>query len=97
MSFPHLFKPIKAGPFKFENRIVMGSMHTELEWREDGMARLAAFYGERARAATGLIVTGGWSPDAAGQVGFHPSVFDSKEIAAEHRIVTDAVHQAGGP
>lgn len=75
---------------------MMGSMHTELEGRDDGMRRLAAFYAERARAETPLIVTGGWSPDAPGQIGFRPSVFDTPKIAAEHRIVTDAVHEAGG-
>jgi 2,4-dienoyl-CoA reductase (NADPH2) len=95
MSFPHLFAPIKAGPFELANRIVMGSMHTGLEGREGGLKRLAALYAERAKAETPLIVTGGWSPDEAGQIGSHPNVFDSAEVAAGHRVVTDAVHEAG--
>jgi len=95
MPFPHLFSPIRAGPFELANRIVMGSMHTGLEGREGGLRRLAAFYAERAEAGTPLIVTGGWSPDEAGQIGAHPNLFDKAETAAGHRIVTDVVHAAG--
>ncbi|MDP2618970.1 MAG: NADPH-dependent 2,4-dienoyl-CoA reductase [Hyphomicrobiales bacterium] len=96
MAFPHLFTPIRAGPFKLANRIVMGSMHTGLEGREDGLRRLAAFYAERAAAGAPLIVTGGWSPDEAGQIGAQPNLFDKAETATGHRIVTGAVHEAGG-
>ena len=46
----------------------MGSMHTGLEEHPDGSSRLAAFYAERARGGVGLIITGGFAPNAAGRV-----------------------------
>src|ERR1039458_7303123 len=64
--YPHLFRPLQTGPVTLKNRIVMGSMHTYLESMPDGSARAAAFYAERARGGVALIITGGYSPDAAG-------------------------------
>jgi 2,4-dienoyl-CoA reductase (NADPH2) len=48
MIYPHLFEPLDVGFATLPNRIMMGSMHTGLEARPDGMERLAAFYAERA-------------------------------------------------
>jgi 2,4-dienoyl-CoA reductase (NADPH2) len=95
-AYPHLFSPIQIGAVTLPHRIMMGSMHTGLEFRPGGFERLAAFYGERARAGAGLIVTGGWSPDRAGRLFDHPGSLDTAEVAAAHRPVTEAVHQAGG-
>jgi 2,4-dienoyl-CoA reductase (NADPH2) len=75
---------------------MMGSMHTGLEARPDGPERLAAFYAERARGGAALIVTGGFSPNAAGNLGPHPVEFASAETAKKHRVITQAVHDAGG-
>ena len=61
-AYPNLFKPLDLGFTVLPNRILMGSMHTQLEWRAGGMERLAAFYAERARGGAALIVTGGFSP-----------------------------------
>jgi len=93
-AYPHLFSPIEVGPFTLPNRLMMGSMHTGLE-TPDGAERLAAFYGARARGGVGLIVTGGWSPNAEGRLVAADSAFDNAEIAATHRVITDAVHEAG--
>jgi len=65
-SYPRLFRPLQAGPVTLKNRIVMGSMHTRLESEPDGSARIAAFYAERVRGGVALIITGDYSPDAAG-------------------------------
>ena len=65
-SYPRLFQPMQAGPLLLKNRIVMGSMHTRLEAVPEGSTRAAAFYAERARGGAALIITGGYSPDAAG-------------------------------
>ena len=35
--FPHLFRPVDLGFATLPNRILMGSMHTQLESRPDGM------------------------------------------------------------
>lgn len=44
MSYPSLFAPLDLGFTTLKNRVLMGSMHTGLEERPDGTARLAAFY-----------------------------------------------------
>ncbi|MBK5105460.1 MAG: NADPH-dependent 2,4-dienoyl-CoA reductase, partial [Burkholderiales bacterium] len=95
-SYPHLFQPLQAGPLTLKNRIVMGSMHTRLETVAGGNARAAAFYAERARGGVALIITGGYSPDAAGLLEADAGALDHADKIAEHRVVTDAVHAAGG-
>ena len=62
MSYPSLFAPLDLGFTQLKNRVLMGSMHTGLEEHPDGVARLAAFYAERARHGVALIVTGGIAP-----------------------------------
>ena len=68
--FPKLFEPLDLGFTQIRNRVIMGSMHTGLEEHKDGMARMAAFFAERARGGVGLIVTGGFGPNAEGAT--HP-------------------------
>ena len=74
----------------------MGSMHTGLEARPDGMPRLAAFYAERARGGAALIATGGFAPNDAGELSSHRAQMSSKEDAQRHRVIPQAVHDAGG-
>lgn len=73
----------------------MGSMHTGFEAGGD-MAALAALYAERARGGAALIVTGGYSPNDAGNLGPHRAQFSSDDDRERHRVVTRAVHEAGG-
>jgi 2,4-dienoyl-CoA reductase (NADPH2) len=94
--YPNLFKPLDLGFATLPNRILMGSMHTGLEARPDGMQRLAAFYAERARGGAALIVTGGFSPNDAGELGPHRAQFSNAEDAQKHRVIPKAVHDAGG-
>ena len=51
--YPHLLAPLDLGFTTLRNRVLMGSMHTGLEDRPKNLPRLAAFYAERARAASG--------------------------------------------
>ena len=44
--YEHLFRPLELGFATLPNRILMGSMHTGLEARPDGVERLAAFYAD---------------------------------------------------
>ena len=67
-AYPHLFRPLTVGHLTLPNRVLMGSMHTNLEEAPNGFERLAAFYAERARAGVSLIVTGGIAPNAEGAV-----------------------------
>ena len=71
-------------------------MHTGLEARPDGMPRLAAFYAERARGGAALIVTGGFSPNDAGELGPHRAQMSTKEDAERHKPVPRAVHDVAG-
>jgi 2,4-dienoyl-CoA reductase (NADPH2) len=94
--YPRLFAPLDLGFATLPNRILMGSMHTGLEARPDGMARLAAFYAERAKGGAALIVTGGFSPNDAGELGPHRAQVSTQEDAARHKVIARAVHDAGG-
>lgn len=94
--YPHLLAPLDLGFTTLRNRTLMGSMHTGLEEEKNGFERMAAFYAERARGGVGLIVTGGFSPNLAGRVYHFGSQLSFPWQVSKHRIVTDAVHAAGG-
>ena len=96
LFYPHLLAPLDLGFTQLKNRVLMGSMHTGLEELEDGPERLAAFYAERAAAGVGLIVTGGISPNAQGVVYQGGSILAEQQHITHHRVVTRAVHAAGG-
>jgi 2,4-dienoyl-CoA reductase (NADPH2) len=94
-DYPHLLAPLDLGHTTLKNRILMGSMHTGLEETKD-WDRVAEFYAARARGGVALMVTGGMAPNREG--GVFPGaagLFTDQDIA-NHRIVTDRVHQAGG-
>ena len=57
---------------------------------------MAAFYAERARGGAGLIVTGGFSPNLAGRVYHFGSQLSFPWQVRKHRLITAAVHAAGG-
>ena len=94
-DYPHLLAPLDLGFTTLKNRVLMGSMHTGLEETKD-WNRVAEFYAERARGEVALIVTGGMAPSREG--GVFPGaagLFTDQDIA-NHKIVTDRVHDAGG-
>ena len=95
MRYPHLFRPLELGFATLPNRILMGSMHTGHESRPGGLEKLAAFYAERARGGAALIVTGGFSPNDAGNLGPHRAQFSTPEDVKEHSVIPRAVHDAG--
>ncbi len=95
-AYPNLFRPLDLPGAQLPNRILMGSMHTGLEARPDGMPRLAAFYAERARGGAALIVTGGFSPNDSGELSPHRAQMSTKEDAQRHSVIPQAVHDAGG-
>lgn len=97
--YPHLLSPITVGHVTLKNRVIMGSMHTGLEDREGGLEALAAFYAERAQGGVALIVTGGFGINATALgMAQHAqlSTLCTPEQAQRHRVVTEAVHAAGG-
>ena len=93
--YPNLLAPLDLGHVTLKNRVLMGSMHTNLEETKD-WNRVAEFYATRARGGVSLMVTGGMAPNREG--GVFPGaagLFNDTDIA-NHRIVTDRVHDAGG-
>ncbi len=94
--YPNLLAPLDLGFTTLPNRVLMGSMHTGLEEAPDGFAKLAAFYAARARGGVGLIVTGGIAPNFAGRIEPRASQLSLPWQKARHRVITDAVHGAGG-
>ena len=94
-QFPNMFTPLDLGFVTLPNRVIMGSMHTGLEELGD-WNRVAEYYAERARGGVSLIVTGGMAPNIEGGV-FQGAkgLFNDQDIA-DHKIVTDRVHEAGG-
>ena len=95
-AYPHLLAPLDLGFTTLKNRVLMGSMHTGLEEAPQGFEKMAAFYAERARGGVGLIVTGGVGPNEEGRVAEGASMLADAAEVPHHRIVTDAVHAAGG-
>ena len=96
MSYPRLLAPLDLGFTALRNRVLMGSMHTNLEEAKGGFAKLAAFYAERARGGVGLIVTGGIAPNLRGRLTPFGSQLSWPWQVGKHRQVTEAVHAAGG-
>ena len=95
-SYPHLLAPLDLGFTTLKNRVLMGSMHVGLEEAPGGYERMAAFYAERAKGGVGLIVTGGISPNDAGLTFAGGNKLDTRQEAEKHKVVTQAVHDAGG-
>jgi 2,4-dienoyl-CoA reductase (NADPH2) len=94
--YPHLLAPLDLGFTTLKNRTLMGSMHTGLEEKPNGFERMAAYFAERARGGVGLMVTGGIGPNEEGAVYAGAAKLSTPEEAEKHRIVTQAVHEAGG-
>ncbi|MDQ4115301.1 MAG: NADPH-dependent 2,4-dienoyl-CoA reductase, partial [Actinomycetota bacterium] len=96
MAYESLLSPITIGSLTLRNRVVMGSMHTGLEDHAWDIPKLAAYFAERARGGTGLIITGGYAPNKRGWLKPFASEMSSRLHAAQHRRVTGAVHEEGG-
>ena len=95
-NYPYLLSELDLGFPKLKNRVLMGSMHVGLEEAPNGFERMAAFYAERARGGVGLIVTGGIAPNDCARPMPGGAKMTTIEEAEKHKIVTKAVHDAGG-
>jgi 2,4-dienoyl-CoA reductase (NADPH2) len=94
--YPNLLAPLDLGFTTLRNRTLMGSMHTGLEEKPGGFERMAAYFAERATGGVGLMVTGGIAPNEEGGVYTGAAKLTTVEEAEQHRVVTQAVHEAGG-
>ena len=95
-KYPHLLSELDLGFTTLKNRVLMGSMHTNLEEERNGFEKLARFYGERAKGGVGLIVTGGIAVNWEGWLKPFAQRMTNKSHAHKHKIVTDTVHENGG-
>ena len=90
-----LFAPYDLGALRLSNRIVMAPMtRSRAVDRNIPNALMAQYYEQRASA--GLIVTEGVAPSADG-LGYAriPALFNGEQVAG-WKLVTGAVHKAGG-
>jgi len=94
--YSRLLTPLDLGFTQLKNRVLMGSMHTNLEEAPNGFNRLAAFYGLRAQGDVGLIVTGGISPNPEGRLAPNRALMTNQEDVKNHQLITQAVHSEGG-
>ena len=94
-DYPHLLAPLDLGFTTLKNRVLMGSMHTGLEETKD-WNRVGEFYAERARGEVALMVTGGIGPNLEGSVLPGAAMMVNDQDVANHRVVTERVHDAGG-
>lgn len=90
-----LFSPYTLGPLELSNRVVMAPM-TRCRASADHVPTpiMAEYYA--ARAASGLIISEGIGPDAHG-CGYAriPGLWSEAQVEG-WKVITDAVHQAGG-
>lgn len=92
-AYPILNSPLDLGFTTIKNRIMMGSMHTGLEDKYKDYDKFAAYFEARAKGGTGLIVTGGFSPNLEGWLFPFASKMTSKGAVKHHKKVTEAVHR----
>lgn len=95
-DYPHLFEPLDLGFTTLKNRIFMASMHVRFELMDRPTERAAAFYAERARGGTALIVTGGYGPNPQGVIEDGADYLNSPDQVEEESKIPAAVHEAGG-
>ena len=96
MPYPRLIAPLNLGFTQLKNRVLMGSMHTNLEEAPNGFKRLASFYALRAEGGVGLIVTGGISPNPEGRLAKNRALMTTQADVKDHKLITKAVHAADG-
>ncbi|MGY2896758.1 alkene reductase [Deinococcus sp. UYEF24] len=92
---PIVWEPVTLGQFQLKHRLVMAPM-TRSRATPEGVptALNAEYYAQR--ASMPLIITEGVQPSAAGQ-GYilTPGIYTDEQVAG-WRLITDAVHRAGG-
>ncbi|WP_395676184.1 alkene reductase [Inquilinus sp.] len=96
MTVPKLFTPTRIGDLELPNRVVMAPL-TRNRARADGdvpHALNAEYYAQRATG--GLLISEGTqiSPEGKGYA-WTPGIYSPEQVAG-WRLVTDAVHKAGG-
>lgn len=95
IKYPRLASPFRIGSMTVANRMIMGSMHTRMETLDRPLEREIAFYEARARGRIGMIVTGGFAPNAEGLIDPGCFVMNADIDRGYHQELTSAVKQYG--
>lgn len=96
VAAPTLFSALKLGGLQLPNRIVMAPMTRSRSTQPGDIpnALMAQYYAQRASA--GLIISEATQISRQGQgYSFTPGIYTQEQLEG-WRLVTDAVHQAGG-
>ena len=95
MSAIDIFSPFRLGPLTLPNRMVMAPMTRNRAGPGNAPTALnATYYAQRASAGLIVAEASQVSPQGLGYPGT-PGIHDAKQIAG-WKLVTDAVHEAGG-
>lgn len=97
-DFAHLLSPIRIGGLELPNRLLMTPMGTELG-TEDGRSTPAeaAYYAERAKGGTGLVMTGiTFAVDDFDPISPGLARIDTDAHTPGIAAIADAVHAQGG-
>ena len=96
MQYSSLFNTVKLGPFSLRNRIVLPPLTRSRSSQPGDIPNqlMAEYYAQRAGA--GFMVTEGTQIEPRGQgYAWTPGIYSDEQVAG-WRLVTEAVHQAGG-
>jgi N-ethylmaleimide reductase len=95
MTETDLFSPVQVGPLTLANRIVMAPLTRSRAGAGDAPGPMnATYYAQRATA--GLIISEATNITQQGKgYAWTPGIYTDAQVAG-WRLVTDAVHQAGG-
>ena len=85
--YPKLFEPLDLGFTTLKNRIFMASMHIRFELLDRSIERAAAFYAERAKGGTALIVTGGYGPNLEGVIETGADCLNAVEQVEREKLI----------
>jgi len=97
MSYPHLFSPFRIGGLDLPNRIVMAPMSSALAGRDGRVSdRQIAYFRERARGGTGMIIVEFTCVDRRFGVSEPNQLVLEDESALDgHRRLVEAVNAEG--
>lgn len=97
-DFPHVLEPARIGNLELRNRVIMVPMGTEMGDHDGHLTeREVAYYAERAKGGTGLVVTGiNAVTDDYEVINEGLGRVDSDAAIPGLRMLADAVHAVGG-
>jgi N-ethylmaleimide reductase len=95
VAAPDLFTPLEVGPYRLPHRVIMAPM-TRCRAGKGAVAQpmMAEYYVQRAGAALLISEATQVSPQGTGYPGT-PGIYSPEQVAG-WRLVTEAVHRAGG-